>query len=486
MKHSAMYNCHHYYYYYISYYICCILFSHQINITTYVRNLPSSSSSFPGVIALHPTATTASISFHSVKRGGGGGRCYSSSRTIHFDANSERPKWKSLLSSSSSSASSSLLYHSTSSAGSDTTPSTTPTMSEGDNIDTTNNDQDRNKSNSVTIGVIGCGTIASAIVTGLAKYQPSSATTARSSNSSSSTNSNLHIERIVVTKRSAQKSSVLQSSYPNVVSISETNQHVLDVADIIFITVLPNQTAAVLQELQFSPQRHILISLVSTCSIDSLRRYSQLPHQQVYKMICLPGVQYNNDGICLLQIPSTDSSLPAIQHDSNIVTTVVDEDTSVITLPELMNLLGILGHVVTVTSDEQMSTYMVPTGLMGLLYGIIRTNRDWILNHDDTPDTTTISDKRQQQQQQQQRKIATKLVLRCYNNMIQDAIRRLDDDDDDGTDLLEELIQEQTSGGLNEQALANGMSIMNIYEQVQDAMLLRILGKSDGSMPVQE
>ena len=336
--------------------------------------------------------------------------------------------------------------------------------------------------------MIGCGTIASAIVTGLAKYQPSSATTARSSNSSSSTNSNLHIERIVVTKRSAQKSSVLQSSYPNVVSISETNQHVLDVADIIFITVLPNQTAAVLQELQFSPQRHILISLVSTCSIDSLRTYSQLPHQQVYKMICLPGVQYNNDGICLLQIPSTDSSLPAIQNDSNIVTTVVDEDTSVITLPELMNLLGILGHVVTVTSDEQMSTYMVPTGLMGLLYGIIRTNRDWILNHDDTPDTTTttttLSD--EQQRHQQQRKIATKLVLRCYNNMIQDAIRRLDDDDDDGTDLLEELIQEQTSGGLNEQALANGMSIMNIYEQVQDAMLLRILGKSDGSMPVQE
>ena len=337
--------------------------------------------------------------------------------------------------------------------------------------------------------MIGCGTIASAIVTGLAKYQPSSATDRSNNNSSSSsTSSNLHIERIVVTKRSAQKSSVLQSSYPNVVSISETNQHVLDVADIIFITVLPNQTAAVLQELQFSPQRHILISLVSTCSIDSLRTYSQLPHQQVYKMICLPGVQYNNDGICLLQIPSTDSSLPAIQNDSNIVTTVVDEDTSVITLPELMNLLGILGHVVTVTSDEQMSTYMVPTGLMGLLYGIIRTNRDWILNHDDTPDTTTttttLSD--EQQRHQQQRKIATKLVLRCYNNMIQDAIRRLDDDENDGTDLLEELIQEQTSGGLNEQALANGMSIMNIYEQVQDAMLLRILGKSDGSMPVQE
>jgi hypothetical protein len=140
---------------------------------------------------------------------------------------------------------------------------------------------------------------------------------------------------------------------------------------------------------------------------------------------------------------------------------------------------------------------MVPTGLMGLFYGTLRTNRDWIVQNDpffkisptEMVDTTTVSD--QQQQKHRRRKIATQLVLRCYNNMIQDAIRRLDTEDDDNDDnnnnsdmdLLDTLIHEQTSGGLNEQALANGIGIMDIYEQVQDAMLLRILGKSDGSIP---
>jgi pyrroline-5-carboxylate reductase len=364
-----------------------------------------------------------------------------------------------------------------------------------------NNTMNDSNVRSLRIGVIGCGTIASAIVTGLAKYQHNLHHSLDSTDGKNR-DSNLHIERIVITNRSETKSLQLQALFPNLVSVSESNQNVLDLTDIVFITVLPNQTASVLQELQFSPHRHVLISLVSTCSIDMLHTDARLPKQQVYKMICLPGVQYNNDGICLFQIPITTTN-PTTTTVESVVEDVATEDSSTfVTLPILMELLGILGHVVTVTSDEQMSTYMVPTGLMGLFYGTLRTNRNWIVQNDpcfkisptEMVDTTTVSDQQQQQQQQQQqkhrrRKIATQLVLRCYNNMIQDAIRRLDTEDDDNgdnnsdTDLLDTLIHEQTSGGLNEQALANGIGIMDIYEQVQDAMLLRILGKSDGSIP---
>ena len=364
-------------------------------------------------------------------------------------------------------------------------------MMSADNIDartTTSTSQ----TSSVTIGVIGCGTIASAIVNGLAKFQQ------RQQQQESSTC--LQIERIVITKRSESKSKQLQSSYPKLVSISETNQQVLDLADIIFITVLPNQTASVLEQLQFAPERHVLISLVSTCSIDMLCTYSRLPKQHVYKMICLPGVQYNNDGICLLQIPSTTvtatgttAAATATAATSTIVvnsksemtdppeTTVASSSspmTSTVAVSVLMDLLGVLGHVVTVTSDEQMSTYMVPTGLMGLFYGILRTNRNWIL---DPHSTATKEDAQNTVEPGNSKKIATQLILRYYQNMIQDAIRRMDDENEN-TDVLEALIQEQTRGGLNEQALANGAPIMETYRQIQDAMLLRILGQSDGSL----
>jgi NADP oxidoreductase coenzyme F420-dependent len=451
---AAVYICHYYYHY--IYCLCSILLLHFVTNHPSYNYLPSNS--LTGVVVALDLTT-----FHKVQRGGN----TRSRPTTDFATKVGRQQWKS---SSSSSSVNTLLQHS----------STSTSTAEID-IMAKNNSK-------VTIGVIGCGTIASAIVTGLAKYQqqPSSPLSSDTDGSNSSSSSSLHIERIVITKRSERKSTLLQSSYPNLVSVSESNQNVLDLADIIFITVLPNQTASVLQELQFTPQRHILISLVSTCSIDVLCTHSQLPIQQVYKMICLPGVQYNNDGICLLQIPSTTSLPSTMQHDDDTATKDANVDTaatssSCLPLPLLMDLLGILGHVVTVTSDEQMSSYMVPTGLMGLFYGTLRTNRNWILQNDLPKATTvgTISD----QQQLKKQKIATQLVLRCYNNMIQDAIRRLDaDHGDDDTDLLEDLIHEQTSGGLNEQALANGMGIMNIYEQVQDAMLLRILGKSDGSM----
>jgi hypothetical protein len=46
-------------------------------------------------------------------------------------------------------------------------------------------------------------------------------------------------------------------------------------------------------------------------------------------------------------------------------------------------------------------------------------------------------------------------------------------------------VQEQTSGGLNEQALGNleKLGIMKNYDTVMDALLSRLEGRSDGSLP---
>jgi pyrroline-5-carboxylate reductase len=48
----------------------------------------------------------------------------------------------------------------------------------------------------------------------------------------------------------------------------------------------------------------------------------------------------------------------------------------------------------------------------------------------------------------------------------------------------DEMIAEQTPGGLNEQGLrnANELGVLDAYDKVQQALLSRILGQSDGSL----
>ena len=284
----------------------------------------------------------------------------------------------------------------------------------------------------ISIGFIGCGTIASAIVTGLAKKQ-----------------SVVPIERIMVTRRSEHKSTLLQDQYPHLVTIFDDNQQLVDQADILFLTVLPSQTSSVLRSLQFDSLRHILVSLVSTSTLETLGQDSQLPPKNVYKLICLPSVAYN-EGVCLLQVPKTEANDPKVDSSNTAL---------------LYDLLSPLGNRVKVQTDEEMSAMMVPSGLMGCFYALLRNNRDWL-----TRNAPNLSSEE-----------ATNLVLQYYSSMIQDALRA---SSDETSNVLDQLIAEQTPGGLNEQGIANAesLNVFQSYNQIQDALLRRILGESDGSV----
>jgi pyrroline-5-carboxylate reductase len=123
-------------------------------------------------------------------------------------------------------------------------------------------------SSSLSIGFIGCGTIAKAIATGLV------------------TQDQVTVESVAVSRRSETKSKALQESFPDLVTVYDDNQHVVDRSDIVFITVLPQQTSSVLQGLTFDRARHFLVSLVSTSTLDGLASDSKLPPDQVSKVIC--------------------------------------------------------------------------------------------------------------------------------------------------------------------------------------------------------
>jgi len=278
------------------------------------------------------------------------------------------------------------------------------------------------------------------------------------------------VQRITVSRRSQQKSSALQAKFPHLVHVVEdNNQAILDAADLIFLTVLPEQTVSVLQELAFDPARHTLVSLVSTARLDDLRAHSKLPSAVIYKMICLPAVAYN-EGVCLLQRAASSSNKvneDDVENLSSSATTQQQQQQQ--QEATLYNLLDTLGGVVWAETDEQMAALMVPTGLMGSFYGVLRNNRDWLV--------------RQSNDMLSQDKAAY-VIARYYYGMMQDAARQCGTCEQGASAALDRLIAEQTPGGLNEQGLANleQLGVMESYDRVQDAIWGRITGKSDGSV----
>jgi pyrroline-5-carboxylate reductase len=125
-------------------------------------------------------------------------------------------------------------------------------------------------------------------------------------------------------------------------------------------------------------------------------------------------------------------------------------------------MLVSLGGFVECETEDTMNAMMVVSGLMGSLYGTLVNNRDWLVRHGVST------------------KDASYYVGRQYWGMMQDAVM-----DCDNPSRFDDLVEEQTPGGLNEQALGNleRLGVFDAYDKAMDALLSRLEGKSDGSFP---
>ena len=284
--------------------------------------------------------------------------------------------------------------------------------------------------NNLSVGFLGCGTIASSIARGLAK--------------DSNTPNSISISKMVVSERSRSKSQALVDDLSgDAIQISRTtnNQAIVDECDLIFLTVLPQQASDVLQSLQFDPHRHVLVSLVSTANLHDLQHDSKLDLSQVAKMICLPSIA-NHEGVALLCCGQQNSTTNEL----------------------LETLFDATGGVVSLQTEADLEACMVTTCTMGPLYGTMKNQRDWLLKQ-----TSSLS-----------KADATTLVVKQFAASVGDALQNCHEN------RLEDLIAEQTPGGLNEQALNNYGTVLNgfqdLQEPVMDAILSRIRGDTNGSI----
>jgi len=319
-------------------------------------------------------------------------------------------------------------------------------------------------STGLRVGFLGCGVIASSIARGLAGAAIESG------------NNAFGIESILLSRRSESRSGPLaeelaeKSNGAFGVSIAgDDNQEILDGSDLVFLTVLPQQASAVLESLEFDPERHVLVSLVSTAKLEDLVRDSKLAPSRVSKMICLPSIAQHR-GVALLCCGSDGGDGGGSSTQTN-------------TRAFLTGLFGATGGCVALDTEADLEACMVTTCTMGPLYGTMKKQRDWLL----ATCTGSLS-----------REDATFLVIKQFAGAVAEAETATTksesgENDERGhesssglSNKLEELIAEQTPGGLNEQALRNYGEVLGGFEDLQqpvmDAILSRIRGETDGSL----
>ena len=180
---------------------------------------------------------------------------------------------------------------------------------------------------SKTIGIIGTGAIAEAVVTGLCKKAEPPA-------------------RIVLSPRNQDRAKQLAEQFRNV-EVAEDNQAVLRESGIVFIAVRPQIVEHVLTPLTFS-EDHQILSFVSGHSIEKLQSLVT-PAKRIARMIPLPSMA-RHEGPIILSPPS----------------------------PGIAALFQGTGSLVEVEQEKELETLCAVTALMAPYFGLLDRCVDWL------------------------------------------------------------------------------------------------------------
>ncbi len=226
------------------------------------------------------------------------------------------------------------------------------------------------------IGLIGTGIIGSAVMTGFCE-----------------SGSRLSI---LVSPRTREKAERLRDAYPGKVRIARDNQQVVDESEWIFLAVLPQQAMDVLRDLRFTPEKK-LISLVPGLDLEETVR------------------QVGPLAVCVDVVP-----LPFAARRVGPVVLCPP-------VPEVRELLSLLGTVVEAETPEQMAVLRTTTALMSPYYMLLAKVVAWC-----------------------REKGVSEEQARTYLTSYWGALGQMAAD---FPGPLEELAGEMTPGGLNWQAL---------------------------------
>lgn len=178
----------------------------------------------------------------------------------------------------------------------------------------------------MTLGFIGVGAIAAAIVEGL------QSTPARGP--------------IVLSPRNVQVAARLATQFAEV-RVAPTNQAVLDASDLVIIAVRPQIAHEVLSELRFRPE-HRVVSLIPAVTLDYLRAIAA-PASAVTRAVPLPSAAFRQS--------------PTAMYP---------------TYPSVEALFNELGTVIEIDREEEFEAFTTSTAIMSSYFGFAGTVAGWM------------------------------------------------------------------------------------------------------------
>ena len=232
--------------------------------------------------------------------------------------------------------------------------------------------------------------------------------------------------KIVLSPRGAEKAAALKSEFGSIISVAASNQEVVDQSDVVFLGVLPKQMEEVARGLNFRQQQTVC-SLASTTPMALLHECcAPVPSDQIVRAIPLP---------------------PVAKHRGATVMTPQH--------PALSRLFDALGTCVPVPSEELLKKMLPVSCLMGQFYAQQRLTQQWLM---------------QQGVDAAEASKWTGAVFHCISYDTASA----------GPHTFQELVDEQTPGGLNEQVVRE-LTEAGMYTAMSDSLdgcLARIEGRS--------
>lgn len=192
------------------------------------------------------------------------------------------------------------------------------------------------------LGFLGCGKISSALCRGYASH-PST-----------------RPSKILVSQRSHDKSQALQRDYPELVEICESNEDLVQRADVVFIGLLPAVANETLPHLPFRHSQLVISMMAAVNYQQTTTLLSHLPSERIVRTVPLPSAARRSGPI--LQYPS---------HE------------------EAEAVLRVIGTPVICASEEQMLPMIAVTGHISSLYELMRTSESFVESKGVAADTAT-------------------------------------------------------------------------------------------------
>lgn len=182
------------------------------------------------------------------------------------------------------------------------------------------------------LGFVGCGKISSCMVRGYAS------------------NAGNLPSKILVSRRSAEKSQALQSSFPDLVEVVEENAEIVSRSDFVFIGLLPAVARAELPALPFR-SNHLIISMMAAVDYAEVQNLIRVDnYDNVVRTVPLPSVARRSGPILLFP-----------KHNQDIC-----------------NLLSAVGTPVPCENEAQMKPMVSVTGHISSFYELMRTSQQFL------------------------------------------------------------------------------------------------------------